>query len=158
MKFLLYYHTGAYNRGCEAIVRTAVSEIKKQFPEAEIDLASFNPETDKVLIPIVNKVIPHKNLPIKKYSYHWFLSALHLKLLNDENYAYKVMFRDFLKKANQYDVLISVGGDNYCYGEIPEFYEVHRQLKKRNLKTILWGSFHWRRRFNSCKNRRLEKF
>lgn len=140
MKFLLYYHTGAYNRGCEAIVRTAVSEIKKQFPEAEIDLASFNPETDKVLIPIVNKVIPHKNLPIKKYSYHWFLSALHLKLLNDENYAYKVMFRDFLKKANQYDVLISVGGDNYCYGEIPEFYEVHRQLKKRNLKTILWGA------------------
>ena len=45
-----------------------------------------------------------------------------------------------MKKANQYDVLISVGGDNYCYGEIPEFYEVHRQLKKRNLKTILWGA------------------
>ena len=140
MKFLLYYHTGAYNRGCEAIVRTAVSEIKKQFPEAQIDLASFNPETDKVLLPVVNQVIPHKNSPIKKYSFHWFLTALHFKLWNDENYAYRLMFRDFLKKANRYDALISVGGDNYCYGEIPEFYEVHRQLKKRNLKTILWGA------------------
>lgn len=140
MKFLLYYHTGAYNRGCEAIVRTAVSEIKKQFPEAEIDLASFNPETDKVLLPVVNQVIPHKNSPIKKYGFHWFLTALHFKLWNDENYAYRLMFRDFLKKANQYDALISVGGDNYCYGEIPEFYELHRQLKKQNIKTILWGA------------------
>lgn len=139
-KFLLYYHTGAYNRGCEAIVRTAVSEIKKQFPEAQIDLASFNPETDKVLLPVVNQVIPHKNSPIKKYSFHWFLAALHFKLWNDENYAYRLMFRDFLKKANQYDALISVGGDNYCYGEISEFYELQRQLKKQNIKTILWGA------------------
>ena len=140
MKFLLYYHTGAYNRGCEAIVRTAVSEIKKQFPEAQIDLASFNPETDKVLLPVVNQVIPHKNSPIKKYSFHWFLTALHFKLWNDENYAYRLMFRDFLKKANRYDALISVGGDNYCYGEISEFYEFQRQLKKQNIKTILWGA------------------
>lgn len=139
-KILFYYHTGAYNRGCEAIVRTAVSEIKKQFPEAEIDLASFNPETDKVLLSVVNQVIPHKNSPIKKYSFHWFLTALHFKLWNDENYAYRLMFRDFLKKANQYDALISVGGDNYCYGEISEFYELQRQLKKQNIKTILWGA------------------
>lgn len=158
MKFLLYYHSGAYNRGCEAIVRTAVSEIKKQFPEAQIDLASFNPETDKVLLPIVNQVISHKNSPIKKYSFHWFLAALHFKLGNNENYAYRLMFRDFFKKANQYDVLISVGGDNYCYGEIPEFYELHRQLKKQNIKTILWGASVGKEDLTNTKTEDLKSF
>ena len=76
-KILFYYHTGAYNRGCEAIVRTAVSEIKKQFPEAEIDVASFRPETDAVIKPLVNNIISQKPIALERYSFNWFLASVY---------------------------------------------------------------------------------
>ena len=69
MKILLFYHSGSYNRGCEAIIRTAVSEIKKVFPKAVMDLASYYPETDEVLKPLVNEIFSQKPVEIKKYSW-----------------------------------------------------------------------------------------
>ena len=38
------------DRGCEAIIRTAVSEIKKKIPDAVIDLASYRIESDGCLL------------------------------------------------------------------------------------------------------------
>ena len=60
MKILLFYHSGSYNRGCEAIIRTCIAEIKEEIPNAIIELASYFPETDEVIKPLVNKIFSQK--------------------------------------------------------------------------------------------------
>ena len=140
MKILLFYHSGSYNRGCEAIVRTAFSEIKKQFPDAVIDVASFNPETDAVIKPLVNNIISQKPIALERYSFNWFLASIYFKIFKSEDFAYKLAFKNIISKIKNYDVFISIGGDNYCYGESSDIYTLDREIKKAGKKLILWGA------------------
>lgn len=139
MKILLFLHGGSLNRGCEAIVRTGVAEIKTQFPDAVIDLASYEPETDAHLENI-HQVFRHEQKPPKKFSWAGLKSAFFVKFFQDEKYHYQYTQKDIIAKIKNYDVFISVGGDNYCYGEQPGFYEINRLIKKAGKKLILWGA------------------
>lgn len=139
MKILLFLHGGSLNRGCEAIVRTAVAEIKTQFPDAIIDLASYEPETDAHLENI-NKTFIHQQKSPEKFSWAWIKSAIVVKFFNSEIHFHHFVQKDIISKIKDYDVFISVGGDNYCYGELPGFYEINRLIKKANKKLILWGA------------------
>ncbi len=139
MKILLFLHGGSLNRGCEAIVRTGAAEIKAQFPDAVIDLASYEPETDAHLENI-NQVFRHKQKPPKKFSWAGLKSAFFVKFFQDEKYHYQYTQKDIIPKIKNYDVFISVGGDNYCYGEQPGFYLINRLIKKAGKKLILWGA------------------
>ena len=140
MKILLFYHSGSYNRGCEAIVRTAVAEIKTQFQNAIIDVASFNPETDAVIKPLVNNIISQKPIALERYSFNWFLASIYFKIFKSEDFAYKLAFKNIISKIKNYDVFISIGGDNYCYGESSDIYTLDREIKKAGKKLILWGA------------------
>jgi len=139
MKILLFFHGGSQNRGAEAIIRTGVSLIHEKYPNAIIDLASENPESDKS-IPGINHIFRHKITPIKKYTFSWFISAFKVKLFKDESYAYQKMHASIIKKIANYNLFLSTGGDNYCYGEQPGIYEIDRQIKKANKKLVLWGA------------------
>ena len=139
MKILLFLHGGSLNRGCEAIVRTGVAEIKTQFPDAVIDLASYEPETDAHLENI-HQVFRHEQKPPKKFSWAGLKSAFFVKFFQDEKYHHQYTQKDIIAKIKNYDVFISVGGDNYCYGELPGFYEINRLIKKAGKKLILWGA------------------
>lgn len=140
MKILLFYHSGSYNRGCEAIIRTAVSEIKKVFPKAVIDLASYHPETDAVLKPLVNEIFSQKPVEIKKYSWGWFCAAVYYKIFKNDAFAHRLTLRTLLSRKNNYDVFISVGGDNYCYGESTDIYTLDKEIKKAGKRLVLWGA------------------
>ena len=50
MKVLMFFHGGSGNRGCEAIVVTAIKVIKQKYPNAYIALASTNPNTDQHIL------------------------------------------------------------------------------------------------------------
>lgn len=139
MKILLFLHGGSLNRGCEAIIRTCTAEIKTQFPDAVIDLASYEPETDAHLENIKNTFF-HQQMPPEKYSWTWLKSAFFVKFFNTEKYHHRYTQKDIIAKIKNYDVFISVGGDNYCYGEQPGFYEINRLIKKAGKKLILWGA------------------
>ena len=139
MKILLFLHGGSLNRGCEAIVRTGVAEIKTQFPDAVIDLASYEPETDAHLENI-HQVFRHEQKAPKKFSWAGLKSAFFVKFFQDEKYHYQYTQKDIIAKIKNYDVFISVGGDNYCYGEQPGFYLINRLIKKAGKKLILWGA------------------
>ena len=139
MKILLFLHGGSLNRGCEAIVRTGVAEIKTQFPDAVIDLASYEPETDAHLENI-HQVFRHEQKAPKKFSWAGLKSAFFVKFFQDEKYHYQYTQKDIISKIKDYEVFISVGGDNYCYGEQPGFYLINRLIKKAGKKLILWGA------------------
>lgn len=139
MKVLLFFHGGSKNRGCEAIVRSGVPIIKKYLPTAEISLLSQDFESDRNM-PDITNLFDDSRVEIKKYSFEWFVSLVNLKLFSNENYAIRINYQKIFKHIPTHDVFLSIGGDNYCYGEQPWLYEVDRQIKKAGKKLILWGA------------------
>ena len=139
MKILMFYHGGSNNRGCEAIVRSGVTLIKKQIPNAKVDLASWKPETD-VIIPLIDTIYLDRAKSIKKFSLQWMQCVLQYKLFQNENYAFRVIHSDLIKLIPNYDIILSIGGDNYCYGEQPGIYEIDRNVKNAGKKLVLWGA------------------
>lgn len=139
MKILLFYHGGSLNRGCEAIVRAAIAIINHEIPNAEIGLASMAPETDS---HFASQVTLHDAAPISipKYSLKWFISAMSVKLKQDESPMYRFQNKKLIDLIPKYDVFLSVGGDNYCYGEQPWLYVIDAYIKKAGKKLVLWGA------------------
>lgn len=135
----MFFHGGSTNRGCEAIVRSGVALIKNQHPEAIVDLISWDPKSDKI-IPLLDNIFLDTNQLIKKYSLSWLISAFKLKIFKDESYSLRHLHKSIINKIPNYDILMSIGGDNYCYGEQPSIYELDRVIKKAGKKLVLWGA------------------
>lgn len=138
LKVLLYLHSGSLNRGCEALARTAVQVVKSEFPEAEVSVASYAPRDDQNL-PDVKEVFDMNFVAISKKSLDYLQSAIAMKLNGDETVAIRKANKKFIQKIPEYDLFLSIGGDAYCYGEQPIWYELNRQIKKAGKKMVLWG-------------------
>lgn len=108
LNFLLYGEGSFLNRGCEAIVSTTIHKIKNSC-EGNITLATNDIEYDS----------KYYNNIITKYVKQSF-----------EN-------NDALKEEIT-DICLSVGGDNYCYGEPKWLYEINKNIKAKNKKNVLW--------------------
>lgn len=139
MKIVLYYHGGSKNRGCEAIVRSAIPIIKKELPNARIILASLDAASDKA-IPGLDAIIDVSRESIKKYSLNWFINVFNVKVLKSDNFAHQKQNQKLVDLIAQNDAFLSIGGDNYCYGEQPWLYEINRCIKKAKKKLVLWGA------------------
>ena len=138
MKYLMFFHGGSKNRGCEAIVRTTNNIIKETIEDAEVYLVSKDPETDKV-IDKLDDIFDGSNCSINKFSYDWFVSSFRVKMFNDETFALRKIHHNIIKHIKDVDVCLSIGGDNYCYGEQPGIYEVDKRIKAEGKKLVLWG-------------------
>lgn len=138
MKLMMFLHSGSLNRGCEAIVRSGAQIIKDTIDDIEINLLSFRPSTDNN-IPNINKVYDGRDSQIKKYSLEWIISCLKIKLAKDESYAYKQIHKNIINHIDDTDVFLSIGGDAYCYGEQPGWYEIDKEIKRAGKKLVLWG-------------------
>ncbi|KHE69237.1 polysaccharide pyruvyl transferase family protein [Halobacillus sp. BBL2006] len=138
MKYLMFFHGGSKNRGCEAIVRTTNNIIKETIEDAEVYLVSKDPETDKV-IDNLDDIYDGSNCSINKFSYDWFVSSFRVKMFNDETFALRKIHHNIIKQIKDVDVCLSIGGDNYCYGEQPGIYEVDKRIKAESKKLVLWG-------------------
>ncbi len=135
----MFFHNGSLNRGCEAIVRSGVAIIKSQNPNAIVNLASFNPDSDAI-IPLVDQIFDARNVIIKKFSLVGLIAAFKFKLFKDETYFLRKQQYNIIKLIQEHDVFLSIGGDNYCYGEQPWLYEIDRNIKKAGKKLVLWGA------------------
>lgn len=129
----MYPHPGSINHGCEAIVRST----KKILGEGkQLTLYSFSVEADKkyeldacVKLVQTNEL---KRLTIRNFFYH-FLQLIH----NNRDAYFKYRYSPVLKSNAQF--VLSIGGDNYCYGLPKDLICVNRELIKRGKKLILWG-------------------
>ena len=138
MNIMMMLHSGSLNRGCEAIVRSGIKVIKNDMPDAKIYLNSFRPETDRH-IERIEEIYDGRDLEIKKYSMPWLISSMKIKLFKDESYAFRKRHDNIIKNIDDKDIILSIGGDAYCYGEQPGWYEVDRIIKKKGKKLVLWG-------------------
>ncbi|OXM85218.1 polysaccharide pyruvyl transferase family protein [Paenibacillus rigui] len=138
MKIMMYSHGGSLNRGCEAIVRSSTELIKKRINGAKVYLASQKPETDTVITNL-DGIYDGSPQPIRKFSLDWAVAALYLKLFKNESYALSRIEGKTIRRIRDMDVCLSIGGDNYCYGEQPGWYEINRRVKQQGKKLVLWG-------------------
>ncbi|OBZ12319.1 polysaccharide pyruvyl transferase family protein [Bacillus sp. FJAT-26390] len=138
MKIMMFAHGGSLNRGCEAIVRSSTKLIKERMVGSKVYLASEKPQTDKV-ISTLDGIYDGSKSSIKKYSLDWLVASLQFKLRQDETYALGVIEQNIINRIKDVDVCLSIGGDNYCYGEQPNWYEIDRRVKAQGKKLVLWG-------------------
>ncbi|WP_057912987.1 polysaccharide pyruvyl transferase family protein [Peribacillus muralis] len=138
MKILMFAHDGSLNRGCEAIVRSSTSLIKESIEDSKVYLASGKPETDKGILKL-DTIFDGSTSSIKKYSLQWLLSYINIKLFKNESYALGEIHKKTIRHINEADVCLSIGGDNYCYGEQPGWYEINKRIKNKGKKLVLWG-------------------
>ena len=138
MKIMMFAHDGSLNRGCEAIVRSSTNIIKERMAGTKVYLVSGRPETDRIITKL-DGIYDGSSRSIKKYSYDWLLSSLKVKFFNDESYALGKIHDNIIKHIKNVDICLSIGGDNYCYGEQPGWYEIDRRVKAQGKKLVLWG-------------------
>lgn len=157
MKIMMFAHGGSLNRGCEAIVRSSANIIKERLQGVKVYLASGKPDTDRV-INNLDEIFDASPMGIKKYSKEWFISSMHAKVFKDESYALRKMEGRTIDRINAVDICLSIGGDNYCYGEQPALYEIDRSVKREGKKLVLWGCSIGEEDMSEHKLNDLEKF
>lgn len=138
MRIMMYGHDGSLNRGCEAIVRSSSKMIKNRIEGSKIILASGKPETDKMLENL-DEIFNGSAVEFNPNLFERIISSLEAKLLKNERYALGKIYKNVIDKIDDIDILLSIGGDNYCYGEQPGFYEINRRVKENGKKLALWG-------------------
>lgn len=142
MRYAFYSHGGCENHGCEAIVRTLSAMIKNAKPDSVIKLYTFDRKSDQWGdLPNIDETEEFKySLPVSKTTpfQKIKISALSRKSqkVSDE-YFYSLSCKNPSLKEN--DIYISVGGDNYCYGDGHVAAAMNRELKRLGKKTVLWG-------------------
>lgn len=136
MKFTLYPHGGSGNHGCEAIVRSTA----KLFPSSLIHLYSNNQnEDEKVGLDSLCKVEKAEQC-IRKTSLNYIGALMKSKFLKCANAFDELVFKHIIDDAKTSDYFLSIGGDNYCYGDNNFIYLVNRMIDRAGVKRILWGA------------------
>ena len=142
MRYAFYSHGGCENHGCEAIVRTLSAMIKTGSPDSVIKLYTLNAQSDKAGdLPNIDETEEFNYIrPVSSLS---FMQKLKISSLSKKSqksadeYFYSLSCKNPSLKEN--DVYVSVGGDNYCYGDGHMAAAFNRELKKLGKKTVLWG-------------------
>lgn len=142
MRYAFYSHGGSQNHGCEAIVRTLSTMIKKENPDSFLKLYTFKKaEDEKAGFPLVDEMeefdysVKPKNITFADKIKIALYSKQSQKKADD--FYYTIACRNPSLKKN--DVYISVGGDNYCYGDGHVAKAMNTTLRSMGKKTVLWG-------------------
>ena len=134
-EYILFPHGGSGNHGCEAIVRTTCSMLQHE----KTVLFSSRPNEDfQYGIDNITE-IAEPTKPLNKRSLSFAKAYIEQHLFHQMDAIDALNFSPVIARLNRGSVLISIGGDNYCYGENEFIYMVNRYVKKKHAKTVLWG-------------------
>lgn len=131
---LLFGNASYLNRGCEAIITNISKTIKELDNNNKITVATFDISNDKKF---------HNNLVDRYISHYWSLDQLkeeYLKLEIDDDINL-ILQKEILDDIKREDIIMSVGGDNYCYKDNLKFlYTIDDFVRKNNKKLVLFGA------------------
>lgn len=135
MNIIMYPHGGSGNRGCEAIVR-ATNKIL--IPDNSILFSSAKNEDYDVGLNNICSILDEQK-KINKYSLKFIIAYIQYHFLHKKDAFDLLIFRNIFKNCNKQTLALSIGGDNYCYGEAEFIYLINSELRRRGIKTVLWG-------------------
>jgi colanic acid/amylovoran biosynthesis protein len=145
-KVLLVGHSGSFNKGCEALVRSTVDIVQRHLHPETISLMSDDPQSD---IKAIAHDLPHISINNAlpkiggKFSPSWVLERVESRLirrLKPGLPAYETWSnRHFYKDIN---IAISIGGDTFSDDyEGPSVYFGELDLARRNgAFTMIWAA------------------
>lgn len=131
MKIVLSPHGGSGNHGCEAIVRSSIKILNND----EFELLSNRPEEDS--LSGLNKTCKI-SYPIKKINRLSF-AYIKAKIDGGAGAIDRLAFAPLIKAMRSADLIMSIGGDNYCYGVNNHILLTNRTARDLDKKTVLWG-------------------
>lgn len=131
MKVGLYFHAGSKNHGCEALVRSTVKILGGK----DCTLYSIR-QQDDLAYHLDECCIVEKNWLPRRNFFSWIFLIVFGKIgwiREEEKQHYYTLH-------NSADVMLSIGGDNYCYsGQPRQLAYLNKKLKEKGKKTVLWG-------------------
>lgn len=133
---ILYGHGGSGNHGCEAIVRSLHKIIGNEL----YTLMSSNITEDtryNIASPIsIESVSTSKRI----LDWNFVIAYLKLRLLKQYVHIDILPYRRVIKNSNRkFDIALSIGGDNYCYGDITIYEHLNRLYNQSKIKTAFIG-------------------
>lgn len=135
MSIFLYSHGGSGNHGCEAIVRGT----KEIFSDESLVLYSnAKAEDEKYGLNKIAEIQDARKV-YKRLNLKRIIASLQIRFFHNENYATQISIDHLLKSFTEGDIGLSIGGDNYCYPGFEEFGVINKMIRKRGVKTVLWG-------------------
>jgi len=137
-KITLYGHSGSYNHGCEALVRSTVKILKFHDINVPIILGTERKNEDQNMN--LDKVVDGWAVlkEVKRYSFIYFKNKI-LKHIFDSQAILKFKNSEIVENIDESTVAISIGGDNYCYSYPHNLIYLNKTAKNKNAKTVLWG-------------------
>lgn len=135
MNVFLFSHGGSENHGCEAIVRGTKAILN------DIPLTLYSnckSQDEKYGLNEIVELVDSRISRSKKSAKH-ILAALQVHAMHKDTYATQISVEHMLNKYKAGDIAISIGGDNYCYAGFEEYCTINEMLRKRRIKTVLWG-------------------
>ena len=140
MKWILYGHGGSGNHGCEAIIRSVLKIIGKTDISLSAELMSINPSED--IRYGVDKIISVQSATKNKFaklSREFIIAYLKMKLLRQYQHLDALPYLSLIDKTDATQVALSVGGDNYCYGDTSSYAYLNRMYNKHGIRTVMVG-------------------
>ena len=135
MKIIMYPHGGSGNRGCEAIVRATVKilELEKSMLFSSHKEEDYAVGLNKICDVVDERRVITKNkldYAIAYFKYHFLRKSDSFDLL---------AFKNIFDSCDNETIALSIGGDNYCYGDANYIYLINNKVRAKGTKTVLWG-------------------
>lgn len=139
MKYFFPVHLDGDNRGCEGIAKgTAV--LLGEPKESLIGLCRNIPLDTKLGIDKYVTLVPYKQLPFLLNIKNKFIKlGKLLHLCPSTKYASVDQMRIFIDQMEDCDVMLSTGGDMFCYNDKQPSITSCLYAKEKGVKSILWG-------------------
>ena len=136
---ILYGHGGSCNHGCEAIIRSLTKILKHDGLQPGV-LMSLKPTEDTKYD--LNKIIDIKDVLTKQTSHtdlHFISAYIKMRVFNQYEYLDILPYVKALRPYRKNSIALSIGGDNYCYGDISVYACLNKMYNKRHIKTAFVG-------------------
>jgi len=136
-EIILFGHGGSGNHGCEAIVRSTTQILKKSSVCKDAVLST--PVANQDLSYGLDKICTVEDVKPGKRNLDFFKAYLSMKLRGRYEDLDTYRFFEVLRRHKNAKLALSIGGDNYCYGNNIVLARQHQIFRDAGLKTILWG-------------------
>ncbi len=135
-KLFLCGHTGSYNRGCEAIVRSTIKIFKEAGVKEKPVLATSAPVQDKAMG--VDKLCDFVNYRTYKSPVQRYFYAILRKVFSNPIPGQSIIQKDLWENIAPSDLSLAIGGDTYCYKEPTVFIAHNKKMEKKGVPSVLW--------------------
>lgn len=137
MKYYFPIHLDGGNRGCEAIAK-GTAQILREQKDHMIGYCTNLQIDCKLGLDKLFTLIPFKQETLSFRIKNKMHSLIIHDVIKRQNYCYAYQYNEFLDLIGDDDIMVSTGGDMFCYANCQVNYTVD-YLAARRKKSVLWG-------------------